>query len=297
MHFFVSWSHSDPIYSDYFNDCNILISTSGVSSSFNLGSWPNKPKRIIIDSGAYYYINNSEYRATQKSIFFKQKNIIKNVQLEAVICHLDHPISPKMSDQVTTFLSIEKTLGNAYEFLKLFKHYLADTHGLTKPLAVIQGTDENSIKFCASELKGMGYKLFGLGSLAALYNPVEIVNRIEAAAQVVSGENLHIFGISRLDIIKQLKAIKIRSVDSSRPIKAAIHNAVFYSKPFRVYGIKGAKNDNSYSNLLSKPLPCPCPVCQSNLNLLIKTGNNKTTKARALHNYFHLVRQIESISL
>lgn len=295
MDFFVSWSHSDPIYCNYFESCNMLISTSGVSSTFNLGTWHNHPKRLIVDSGAFYYLNSSASPETQTSIFLKQVSIIRGVKAETILCHLDNPINPKASDQVSTFLSVEKTLGNAYEFLKLFQSYNWGEYDLVKPLAVIQGVDKSSIKFCATELRDMGYKLFGLGSLAALYNPPEILRRIETSVDVVGGDNLHIFGISRFDIIKQLKKMKVRSLDSSRPIKAAIHNAVFYSNPFRVYGIKGTKNENCYTRKISKALPCPCPICQNRHNLLLKTGNNKTTKARAVHNYYHLVKQIESI--
>ncbi|MBS4022299.1 MAG: hypothetical protein KGZ79_07740 [Dethiobacter sp.] len=292
MIFFISWSHSDPVYSDYYEACNMLISPAGVSSGFKLGAWDKQPDRVMLDSGAYYYLTSTGPPVTQSSVFRKQLRMFRGVRSKTIFCHLDHPISPRDSSQVSAFLAVERTLGNACEFMELYRRHNLHKNPLLQPLAVIQGVDADSIRFCAGELEKMGFELFGLGSLAPLYNPAEIMERIKVAAQVVGGENLHIFGISRLDVISQLKKYRIRSLDSTRPIKAAIHNAVFYSNPFRTYGIDGSRNADRYPATLKEPLPCPCPTCREKTSLLLETGSKKSTNARALHNYYHLVRHL-----
>ncbi len=293
MIFYISWSHSDPVYCDYFSNCSMLISPSGVNSSFKISNWPNQPQRVILDSGAYYYLNYDGPPVNQGEVFRKQLRIIRGIQVETILCHLDHPINPRNSTQVPVFQAMERTLGNACEFLELYQRHKLHKNPLFKLLAVIQGVDHNSIKYCAGELKRMGYELFGLGSLAPLFNPTEIVERIKVAAEAVGGENLHIFGISRIDVIAQLNKLGIRSMDSTRPMKAAYHNAVFYSNPFRIYGIGGSQNENRYKMILKQPLPCPCPTCTNTPELLLKTGSRKYTKARALHNYYHLAIHLE----
>jgi 7-cyano-7-deazaguanine tRNA-ribosyltransferase len=291
MDFYISWSHSDPIYHYYFDRCNVLISPYGVNGNFNLGKWFKQPNKIIIDCGAYSYLNKSGKPANQTSIFKKQMRIIKGLNTSAIICHLDHPINPNESKQSQVFLSIERTIGNAYEFnMLLEKNGLKESKNI-KPLAAIQGCDSASLSYCAEELKRIGFRTFGLGSLARLYNPNEILQRVKTVANIVGAENLHLFGFSRLDIIKELKALNLKSIDSSRPMKAAIHNSVFYSAPFRTYGISGSKNEASFGKVLHKPLPCFCPACLENPNMLLQSGHNRATKARAIHNYHHLVKQ------
>lgn len=293
MKFYISWSHSDPIYSDYFENCNMLVSPTGVNGFFNFGKWVNQPKNIIIDSGAYSYLNSGGKPATQKDVFCKQLRIAEGLKTKALICHLDHPINPKNNDQTSAFHAVERTLGNAYEFMNLYKTSKIYQSHRIEPMATIQGADYESITFCANELKRIGYNNFGLGSLAPLYNPLEIFKRINYASDIVGAENLHVFGISRIDLAKELFLLKIRSIDSTRPMKAAVHNTVFYSSPFRSYSISGA-HKGRYKKLY-KTLDCRCPVCKTNTEQILKVGSNKYTKARAIHNYYHLVRQLKSI--
>lgn len=293
MNFFISWTRSDPIFCEFFDDCNMLISPINATNNFNLGKWNTQPNQVIIDSSAFYFLSNSTDLPTQEVIFEKQMRIIKGAKCPVTICPLDHPINPKKSNTLSTFLAIEKTLGNTYEFLNLCLRYETDKRNIDK-MGVIQGNDRNSIHFCAKELKKMGFEKFGLGSLAALFNHAEITDRIEYASEIVGGDNLHVFGISRLDIVPKLNNLRIQSIDSTRPTKAAIFNAIFYSNPFTTYGIYSAKNSSSYNKLLKEPLPCNCPSCKINPYLIMKTGLKKYINARAIHNYYHLLKHLKN---
>jgi len=291
MDFYISWSRSDPIFSNYFVNCKVLISPSNTLRSFNLGKWTNQPDKVIIDSSAFYYMFGRS-APPPKEIFKEQVRIIKGHKCLVTLCPFDYPISPGSGNTLNTFSAIEKTLGNAYEFLELYEKEELYNNPQIDSMGVIQGTDKSSIQFCVNELQRMGFKKFGLGSLAALYSPEEILRRVSFAADVAGVDRLHVFGISRLDVISQLKQLNIESIDSTRPTKAAIYNAIFYSNPFRTYGIKGSRNADKYSRILSIPLPCQCPTCKENPEMLLVTEGKKAINARAVHNYYHLVEHL-----
>lgn len=224
-------------------------------------------------------------------VFLQQLKMIEGSNVPTAVCHFDMPLIPWDDCAERNFRRIETTIGNAYEFMELFTR--ANLPKNIKSLGVIQGYDVPSIKFCARELVRLGFDRFGLGSLATLYHPNEIISRVKAAMEVV-GTNLHIFGISNTELIFKLAQMGINSFDSSRPIRAAIYNIVFYSRPFRSFLIKGAKNKSSRISVIHEPLPCNCPVCRNDPYVLLRTGKKKFHNLRALHNYYHLVREIQT---
>lgn len=262
-------------------------------SSFKISNWPKQPHKLIVDSSAYLYLKK-DTPPPPKKIFFDQMRILEGVKCKTFICPLDMPINPKKQTISLTFEIIEKTLGNTYEFLELFSRENIDSHPFIEPMGVIQGMDQYSIEYCARELKRMGIKNFGLGSLAPLFNYSLIISRVQTTLEIIKGENLHLFGISRLDVLRTAKKLGVKSYDSSRPTKTAIYNGIFYSKPFKTYGIKGSKNQGVYSRLIEEPLPCACPICQIDPWQILITGSKKGTNARVIHNYYHLKKHLSS---
>jgi queuine/archaeosine tRNA-ribosyltransferase len=291
MEFYVSWTKSDPIYWKYDPECNILISPTGVPNNWNITSLNTKPCKFMIDSGAYYYIEKKEIFPSQKEVLKRQIEILEGCSTPVVICHLDYPISNKLSLREKN-KRIDITISNAYEFQYLLKKISFKFP--VELLATIQGYDVNSVKFCAKELKRIGYTYFGIGSLAGLFHPEEIIRRIRAVYEIV-GENIHIFGISAVKIIKLLKReLPIKSFDSTRSIKAAIYSTVLYNEPeYGQYFIKGNRNKIPLTKfgttrILKEPKECYCPICKKDETLIMKSGKKIYTNSRAIHNYFQL---------
>ena len=83
----------------------------------------------------------------------------------------------------------------------------------------------------------------------------------------------------------RLIELGIRSFDSSRPMKAAIYNCVFYSNPFRRFKLKGSSANRNYQFLQNR---FPVPVLSKDQTLIIKVGTKRTTNYRAVHNFYHL---------
>jgi 7-cyano-7-deazaguanine tRNA-ribosyltransferase len=308
MDFYVSWSHSDPLYQIYDKQCSMLISTVSVSSIWQLSRFPQLPYQVMLDSGSYSFITNHLPLPTPKAVFNRQLAILSNSDVPTIVCSVDMPMLEKNLSLTERNRAIDKTIANAWELKtsvadyyksgKLDKH----RHHPIEPLAIIQGYDAPSIRYCARQLLAMGYTRFGIGSMAHLYHTEEIVKRVETVQSVV-GTRVHIFGVSGIETMKRLNGLGVTSVDSARPIKAAIYNEILYSEPYRRFGVAGSRfqsNDPKFSPLKmvsSLTIKCPCPICKNSVNNdILKLGIRKYLLLRAVHNYYHVKKMIANWS-
>jgi hypothetical protein len=303
MDFYVSWSHSDPIYQLYDAYCSMLISTVAVSNIWQLIRFPKMPFKVMLDSGSYSYIANGSPLPTPRKVFNRQLTILGAIDIPALVCAVDRPILERNLSLTERNRAIDKTIANAWELKVLIaEYYKSGAFGkrqhLIEPLAVIQGYDFASLRHCARQLSEIGYTRFGIGSMAHLYNTEEIVRRVEAVQSVV-GSSVHIFGVSAIETMKKLKELGVDSVDSARPIKAAIYNEILYSEPYRRFGIAGSHfqpGDSKFGpqKLLNQlSIKCPCPVCRNEINNdILKLGVRKYLLLRAIHNYYHVKKMV-----
>lgn len=304
MDFYISWSHSDPLYQLYDRYCSVLISTVAVSNSWQLSRFPILPHQVMLDSGSYSYIANQLPLPTPRTIFHRQLAILAHCDLPAIICAVDMPMLEKSLSLTERNRAIDKTIANAWELKALMAEYYKNCCVSKQrcypiePLAIIQGYDPASIRYCAKQLLEMGYSRFGIGSMAHLYHTKEIVRRVEAV-QAVVGPSIHVFGVSAIETMKQLKLMRISSVDSARPIKAAIYNEILYSEPYRRFGIAGShfqpgSSKFSPARLVSHlSIACPCPVCKNSINNdILQLGIRAYLLQRAIHNYYHVKKMI-----
>lgn len=304
MDFYVSWSHSDPLYQLYDERCSMLISPTAVSSIWQLNRFPRLPHQIMLDSGSYSYVANRLPLPSPKDAFSRQIAVLGDSDMPAIICAVDKPMLGKSLSLTQRNQAIDKTIANAWELKVLMADYYIrsstgkQVHKRIEPLAIIQGYDIPTLRYCARQLVAIGYSRFGIGSMAHLYHSEEIVRRVEAAQSIV-GTSVHVFGVSAIETMKRLKELGVTSVDSARPIKAAIYNEILYSEPYMRFGIEGshfAPGDSKFSpsRLISEPpIACPCPVCKNGLNRdILKLGTREHLLLRAIHNYYHIKKMI-----
>lgn len=291
LDFYVSWSHSDAIFSDYFDSCPMLISAIPENKN-TLKRFSNYPSKLIIDSGALYYAQKKGIKSL-KEIMDTQMFLIDSIPdtLPIKIVHLDEPLLDKNSLS-EKYESVERTLFNALEHMKLFNSIKSPKN--VSMIGVIQGYDFPSIQYSIHELKKMGYTSFGLGSLLNK-SAKEQIKYIKYASSFVGPENLHIFGVTGIEQIKQMANLKICSFDSSRPTMAAAFFQVMYSNPFRTYVISSSKV-NKPQKRIEKPLNCNCPICLVNPYDILNISHRYYMKKRSVHNYYHLVKTIENIN-
>lgn len=295
MKFYVSWYQGDPYYPLYDDECDLLISPTSVSRSWSLKRFPTPPRSLLIDSGGFRYTLGLEEIPTTRVVFEQQLHILDGLDIPTTLCALDFPLigqdlTPNELDRRITL-----TIASAYDFKQLFEIYgLGDAFN---SMAIIQGYNVPSITHCARELKTLGFDAYGVGSLAGLQIHQEILDRVGAAIAVV-GKGVHLFGLSSIRTIRALKKMGAVSVDSARPAKAAAYNEILYNKPFRRYGILDPNGQTTgtipVERCLDKPLPCDCPVCQRNSRDILRVGNRKHIRLRAVHNYFHMKWAIQA---
>jgi len=293
MRFYISWYPGDPYYPSHDSDCDLLISISSVAKDWTIESFPSLPKHLIIDSGGFRSGNGAKSKIIQKNVFERQLNILADTEIPSIICAYDFPILDPSLSPGNKDHNLHQTIAYAYEFMNLFVQKNLSRHIM--PMGIIQGDTPEAIHYCACELKEIGFPIFGLGSLAVLRNTSLILERVVAAASKVDPENLHIFGVNAIQTVFELKKLGIHSVDSSRAAKAAAYNEVFYSKPFRRFGIletgtSAVQGKIPVERRLTRPLPCDCPACLSNPNKILGVGKREYIRLRTLHNYYHLKR-------
>lgn len=287
MRFYVGWSHSDALFSDYFSDCPTLVSALQDNRG-TLKRFSNKPNDLIIDCGSVFYVKQKQ-RPSLKHVFEIQEYMIAEcpASCSITLVHFDEPMIYKstLSDM---YFAMEKTLYNAYEYLKVVSETRLPSNVTT--MGVIQGFDKASISFSAKELSKMGYKKFGIGSLLAKGQSKQI-QYIKYAIDSVGAENLHVFGVTGIPQMAEMVKMGVASFDSTRPTMAAAFFQVFYSNPFRTYFLN-ASHAKPQSPRLAEPLYCECPVCKENPFDLFIPSPRQYMRQRSIHNYYHLMKTL-----
>ncbi len=298
IHFYVSWYLGDPVYPVYSTDCALLLSPTSVSSRWTLRSLSAQPTRLILDSGGFRYSTSSENPPTAADLLHRQLLILDGLVIPTLLCPLDSPVGSGRIQVLAADQQISSTLAHAFELQRIIQNQPLPSH--IEPLAIVQGHDSATLGYCARELMSMGYRQFGIGSLARVSDSNDVKQRVAAVFNTVQ-RPLHLFGISSPKILCQLDSSWVGSVDSSRPAKAAAYNELFYSDPFRRYGIKtrdGIRRSKlPVGRCLSDPLKCVCPVCMSDPRAITRIGKRRHIQSRAVHNYFHLRKTIENLEL
>ncbi|MCS6939110.1 MAG: hypothetical protein RMJ55_07130 [Roseiflexaceae bacterium] len=298
MQYYVAWTNSDPIYQHYLPYVRVLVSPPNVSRSWRARDWPSLPSSLMIDSGAYQPAQKAPW-LTPLRVWERQCEMIMSLTIPIRLCHLDVPLFGA------------KTLG---ELERRVVHNLENARWLISRLAtislpanvqivgVIQGYDVSTIYNAARVLADMGYSSFALGSLARLVtaNRDEFYRRVEAALEAV-GANLHIFGVSSVEVLTKLARLGVASADSSAPAQEAWRGGLFYSNPLRRYKLASPhfsewRRNYTFAEILTQPLPCDCPVCREDSSRLLNPEGKSYVRLRAIHNCYHLYQELAAIA-
>jgi len=111
----------------------------------------------------------------------------------------------------------ELTIHNAEEFLK--EHRKA---GLSwEPIGAVQRWDPASYADAAAQYVKMGYRYIGLGGLVRSQTKEIVAILRSVSAKVPKGIGIHLFGLGRLNAIKDMATLGVTSVDSASPLRRA----------------------------------------------------------------------------
>lgn len=111
----------------------------------------------------------------------------------------------------------ELTIHNAEDFLK--QHRKA---GLKwEPIGAVQGWDAESYANAAAQYVKMGYRYIGLGGLVRTTS-TDILRTLRKVHEVVpKNVGIHLFGLARLKVIRQMADFGVTSVDSASALRRA----------------------------------------------------------------------------
>lgn len=291
MRFYVAWYPGDPIYPQYDDDCSMLVSPTSVAFRWKVRHLGITPQSLIVDSGGFRHTVVGA-SPSQRQIFERQLKMIDGVTCNVTLCQLDYPLVNAHLTSNERDRLIHQTLANAADFRGFAARYGLPNN--VELMGIVQGYDLDSLVYSAHELKQMGYTRFGIGSLAFLFNNEQIADRIRAVQRVV-GVGVHILGVTGERIAPTLHALGVRSIDSSRPAKAAMFNVIFSSDPFKRHRIPSTRGRYEQTTYIHEPFPCACPACEGRANPdLLKLGKREYVFLRTLHNYYHLKRAIST---
>jgi tRNA-guanine family transglycosylase len=298
MQYYISWTHSDPIYHEQLLDLGVLVSPPNVNQVWTVHQWPTLPPRLLLDSGAFQYFRNGRI-PHPSTVLQRQVRMLADTKGLSAICHLDVPLigATDPSDQQRRMIG---SLENARWLIAQ-----AADEGVpptVELVGVIQGHTVTTVYNVACALADMGYTRFALGSLAPLAasSQDEALRRIEAAMEAI-GTNLHILGVSTVTLLPRLARFGIRSADSAAPMREAWLGGVFYSRPFRRYKLPSPhfhewRRTYGFAELLTTPESCDCPVCVEDASRILEVTGKRFVNLRALHNCYHLAREIADCS-
>jgi len=111
----------------------------------------------------------------------------------------------------------ELTISNAADFLK--EHRKAGLRW--EPIGAVQGWDPDSYAKAAAQYVKMGYKYIGLGGLVRSQTAEIMAILRKVKDQVPKGVDVHLFGLARLNAVKDMAAMGVTSVDSASPLRRA----------------------------------------------------------------------------
>lgn len=296
MKYFISWTHSDPVYQRFFPQVRALVSPPNVSLAWQAAHWPAPPAELIVDSGAFQH--HREGRSpSPDSLLSRQIHMAADLDVPIGVCHLDVLVAGSR-DPAEAARRAAQSLAQARWLI---------AHGATRlppniePIGVIQGRDAEQIFYVARALADMGFERFALGSLAGKVASArdEVLRRTEAALEAV-GPRLHMLGVSSVPVLEALARLGVESADSGAPIKEAVRGGIFYSEPFRRYKLPSAhfrewRRSYSFAEVLEEPLPCACPVCREDPAQIMNPNGKAAINLRAIHNYYHLRRDVEGL--
>jgi tRNA-guanine family transglycosylase len=294
MQYYISWTHSDPVYHVALSDLGVLVSPPNVNQVWTVRRWPTPPARLLLDSGAFQHVRNGRSPSPRETLQ-RQLRMLADGGFPSAICHLDVPLigARESSD-------LQQRITASLENAQWLQAHAADqgVPASVELVGVIQGHTVATIYNVACALADMGYTRFALGSLAPLAasSQDEVLRRVEAAMEAI-GTNLHILGVSTVTFLPRLARLGIRSADSAAPMREAWLGGVFYSHPFRRYKLPSPhfrewRRTYGFAELLTTPEPCDCPVCAEDASQILEVTGKRFVNLRALHNCYHLAREI-----
>ena len=179
--------------------------------------------KIIGDCGAFTYVKEPEPPVTIEEVaqFYDQCGFDIGTSVDHVILAYnsswDYSVPGVDAVPEDCIKRQELTISLARDFL----HFCRKEKFQFEPLGVAQGWSPKSYARSASALQKMGYSYIALGGMVPLKSN-EIVDVLESVSPKMKPETrLHLFGVTRLDHVREFASHGVVSFDSTSPLRQA----------------------------------------------------------------------------
>lgn len=182
-----------------------------------------KNLKVMGDCGAFTYVNEPVPPVTIEDVsrFYDECGFDYGASIDHII--LDYNVKwdshlPGIDPVPEATRERQKiSIQLAREFLK---HCRKQKFGF-EPLGVVQGWSPKSYTTAFSALQKMGYRYIALGGMVPLKS-IEIMQVLEAISpRMKSSTKLHLFGVTRLDHVREFSRHGVVSFDSTSPLRQA----------------------------------------------------------------------------
>ena len=207
---------------------------TGVRDFFRLGKLPID---VMGDCGAFAYVREKTppYSVEEVLDFYEQCRFDQGVSVDHVILGFttDDKKAPLPAEDLENYKERQEiTLTLARDFLQQHRKRRLPF----VPVGVAQGWSPASYASSIAQLQKMGYTRVGVGGLVPLKTP-EILSALEAMeAKRKKNTSLHLFGVTRIDSLREFQAAGVTSFDSTSPLLHAFkHDSKNYFTPSTEY--------------------------------------------------------------
>ena len=194
-----------------------------------------KGMKVIGDCGAFTYVNEPTPPVTIEEVlgFYEDAGFDYGASVDHIILQYntewDYSLPGIETVPVDCVERQELTINLARDFLNLSRKERVRF----EPLGIVQGWSPKSYSRAFSALQKMGYKYIALGGLVPLKSK-EIMQVLESISPKLRPDTrLHLFGVTRLDHVKEFSKHGVVSFDSTSPLTQA-----FKEDRDNYYGVK-----------------------------------------------------------
>ncbi|MCK9631039.1 MAG: hypothetical protein M0R30_05295 [Methanoregula sp.] len=242
----------------------------------------NGTLQVMGDCGAFSYINEDIppepfFSIENVANFYNKLNFDYGVSVDHIVTDAIQKIVN--GEKVKIILSkkdkekrIKITLNNAKKFLKYHRKQKFDF----KPIGVAQGLNPKSYKKSVEKLIDYGYEYIALGGLVQKETS-EILAILDEIQSKTKNVDIHLFGISRPEAMREFKEFGVTSFDSASYFRKAFleSNKNYFTKSGKWYSaIRVPYSDNKILNENAKK----CGYSQNDLEKMEKIAMKSLIK-------------------
>ncbi len=226
----------EPPYDGMLVSMAIVNGTNGSTGRYTLGQqrrfvvegareFLRLPKHLDLmgDCGAFTYVKEAEPPVTVEQVaeFYEQGRFDFGASVDHIILEYNADWDRRLPGIEVVSEDCERRQELTIELARAFQRLCRKDKVRFEPIGIAQGWSPKSYARAVSALQKMGYQYIALGGLVPLKSS-EILEVLESVSpKLKPSTRLHLFGVTRLDHVKEFARHRVVSFDSTSPLTQA----------------------------------------------------------------------------